>query len=70
MFTRTVYTVEGKKIIISQVLLPLTLIQPGEVKVDLASLTSTSGQNSYMLDFFKITLFLQKCLANLYELLT
>jgi hypothetical protein len=49
----------------------LTLIQPGEVKVDLAlTLTSISGQNSYMSDFLKIDLFLQKRLANLFELPT
>jgi hypothetical protein len=49
----------------------LTLIQPGEVKVDLANFDVKFRTNFlYVGFFFKIDLFLQKRVANLFELLT
>jgi hypothetical protein len=51
----------------SQVLLVinLTLIGPGKVKVDLADLQENLLNTSFFLD-----LFLQKCLSDLFEVLT
>jgi hypothetical protein len=66
--TFTIETTKSEGFGIQRVI-ALTLIQPGEVKVDLANFYFSSGQNSYMSDFFKIDLFLQKRLANLSKLL-
>jgi hypothetical protein len=60
---RWVYSVDYAK------LAKLTLIEPGEVKVYLANLTLNSVQNSYVSEFLKNYLFLQKRLPNLFELL-
>ncbi len=48
----------------------LTLIQPGEVIVDLANFDVKFRTKFSYVGFFKINLFLQKCLANLFEHLT
>jgi hypothetical protein len=48
----------------------LTLIQPGEVKVDLANFHIKIQTKFLYAGFFLIDLFLQKSLANLFELLT
>jgi hypothetical protein len=48
----------------------LTLIQPGEVKIDLANFDVKFRTKFLYVRFFLFDLFLQKSLANLLELLT